>query len=103
MNLIFKSEKFKKDYFSFLKNHLKNIYFKNIDRKIQNMIKKLFKILEKNKKKFYKEKKNFDLMKLYRKTVFEYFIKNNQCKIPWTIFEIENSITTIFENRYHYL
>ena len=97
MMLIFKSEKFKKDYLKFLKNNLKEIYFKNLDRKIQNMIKKLFMILEKNKKKVFKEKQNFDLLSLYRKTVYDYFVKNNQCKIPWTIREIENSISKIWE------
>ena len=113
LELIIKSEKFLKDFKFFLMKDLVNLYLQTIDTKFCNLLKKLFLIFENKKKNFgnFEKKKNFqnfekknhfgnfenDFEFLFKKTCFEYFIRNNQCKIPWTIMEIRDAIFRVLK------
>lgn len=91
LKLILQSKSFKKDFVNFLTNDLQKVYFNKIGQKLEVMINKLFEIYEK-KLNDEKKKNNFDNEMLFKKVTYQYFVKENQCKITWSTREIIDSI-----------
>lgn len=84
LKLLFKSEKFKWDFFSYLKDgKLEKDYRKIIPGKLFNTLLKF--------DKYFKSSEGADLTEgLF--ALRKYFRNNKQCKLPWTVNEISNGI-----------
>lgn len=90
--LLIKSEIFKNDFVHFLKYEFQNIYMKSIDNKLKVMFLRLLNIYEKKKNYLVEKKMDFNKIELFEECIYEYFIKANQCKISWSMKEIQDSI-----------
>lgn len=91
--LIKKSKKFLEDFKKFLKTDLTRLYLDLIKKKIFNVVKIIFLIFEKKQNLIKSDNKNDFL--LFHKTLYEYLIKNHQCKLPWTLNEVKDAIFKI--------
>ena len=85
LELIIKSDIFKKDFIYFLNFTLKEIYLNKVEKKFKSILKKL------EEKLIEKKEKN----ESYKNIFYHYFIKNRQCKLPWCISELEEAIDEI--------
>ena len=91
LKLIIKSEKFKTDFLGFLNNTAIPIYKATLKHKINSLLIRIGKYIEIHKKKNFEKK----ISVIWKISVFDYLINKKQCKIPWTISEIQKSIDNI--------
>ena len=93
LKLILQSSVFKKDFVNYLTNDLQSVYFNKINQKLVVMVNKLLQIYKKKLTNEEELKKcNNDVSLLFKKVSYQYFIKENQCKITWSTREIIDSI-----------
>ncbi len=83
LQLLFRSRPFLRDFKSYIaNNHMIGDYMKTIPKKFEKLLLKWERISDgKIDKKIFKEKLN------------EYFFKNKQCKLPWTVNEIISAVS----------
>lgn len=112
LQLISLSEKFRYDFINFIKNDVKDLYLKRIENKLKSIVKWLSERYEfrhdlvfcpnysNGKKNNEKENKLFIQKTEYEKKyeiIVNYLIYNNQCKLPWSLAEINFARMTILE------
>jgi hypothetical protein len=96
LKLIIKSDKFYRDFVFFLEKEVKEIYPKLLMNKIETFLKSLETHIEYNLRINNLE----DDRTVWEKGIYTYIIKKKQCKIPWTINEVEKGVANIL-NRIH--
>lgn len=112
LQLICFSEKFRRDFINFIKNDVKDLYLKRIENKLNSIVKWLSERYEfrhdlvfcpdytNGKKKNQIENKLFLQKNEFEKKyeiIVNYLIHNNQCKLPWSLAEINFARMTILE------
>ena len=90
--LLIKSEIFKKDFIYFLKYEFQNLYLQSIENKIRVMFLRLLNIFKKKKDSMIEKNLEINQHDLFENCIYEYFMKANQCKISWSMKEIQDSI-----------
>lgn len=98
LKLILKSEKFKKDFIEFLNNKVIPYYKSSLKHKIDSLLVRIKKYIKINQEK----NLNLNISKIWRLSIYDYLIKKKQCKIPWTISEIQKGIHNILNKINHF-